>query len=204
MTSDFPSAAGPDDPLLEPPSGGSWRLPPYYVDAGLTLYRFNRRPEKRFNAPDGTFGVCYLGTSVRCCFVEVFRPRQDATTLQRFLTLTELRRWNAYAVSVRRPLILANLNEDGLVQLGLDLRLTGGDDYVASRRWAKAIHDHPAHLDGIYYPSRHHNALSSVALFDRAADSVSFELIGQIGQRGIPSLWVWLSTEIQRYEIVLG
>lgn len=73
--------------------------------------------------------------------------------------------------TILRSLRLGYLADDGLQLLGIDLRDTGGNDYVLSRDWSAAIHRRAARAGGIFYPSRHHNRLFSVALFDRARDA---------------------------------
>ena len=54
---------------------------------------------------------------------------------------------------------------------GIDLRVTGGDDYNLSQRWSGAIHRYHLLVDGIFYASRHHYGLYCVALFERARDT---------------------------------
>ena len=57
------------------------------VAAGKQFFRLNPRryPDPaffgrgalhRFDALDGSFGVCYLGTTLDCCVLEVLRPRR--------------------------------------------------------------------------------------------------------------------------------
>ena len=42
---------------------------------------FGRAALFRFDAPDRSFGVCYLGTSLDCCLLEVMTPTYRATDL---------------------------------------------------------------------------------------------------------------------------
>src|SRR5258708_32400205 len=97
----------------------------------------------------------------------------------------------AYAAGAvpRLDLSLARLADSGLNQLRIDLRVSSGDDYGVARAWSRAIHDHPAHVDGILYPSRHHNRLYCVAMFERARDALQFTTWGTLGDQAVTSLW---------------
>jgi hypothetical protein len=55
-----------------------------------------------------------------------------------------------------------------------DNRIATVDDYAATQQWAKAIHAHPANVDGIVYMSRYLGNRRSVVLFDRARDAILF------------------------------
>ena len=47
------------------------------------------------------------------------------------------------------------------------------DPIDVARKWSRAIHDHPAVLDGIAYRSKHDDDEVCIALFDRARDRVA-------------------------------
>src|SRR5437660_715545 len=78
---------GPEVPLRAPPTGTDWKLyllPP--IAPGTPLYRFNltaypdpahfgRHMKARFDAPDASYGVCYLGDSLDCCYLETLHDR---------------------------------------------------------------------------------------------------------------------------------
>ena len=164
---------------------------------------FGRRMISRFDAPDGSFSVCYLGTSLDCCFLEVFSPERDPHTGHLFITATQLGEHYAAVARTIRPLRLAYLADDSLAGLGVDQRLTGGDDYRLSRRWAQAIHAHAGMVDGIFYATRHHNQLYAVALFERARDAVEFRRWGTLGDRSIGDLWVEMDRILQRFGIAM-
>jgi hypothetical protein len=70
----------------------SWPLPLVEVAAGTVLYRltrlhcpdpasFGRAALFRFDAPDHSGGVCYLGTSLDCCLLEVVTPTYRPTAV---------------------------------------------------------------------------------------------------------------------------
>jgi len=119
------------------------------------------------------------------------------------VAVTDLGLFYAAIATVEQPLDLAYLADAGLGRLGIDQRHTGGDDYGLSQRWSAAIHVHDHHLDGIFYASRHHNGLYSVALFDRARGKVRFEAWGTLGERGTPDLWLETARILRTYEIIV-
>ncbi len=206
---------GPQQPPALPPAGTTWPLPLITVDAGTELYRLTRRqfPDPayfgrgllfRFDAPDRSYGVSYLGTSLDCCVVEVltptYRPRQQPPLI---VAQAQVTSYYAAIATLIRPLQLAYLADEGLVQLGIDQRHTGGDDYDLSGAWSLAIHGHTSMVDGIFYPSRHHNGLYSVALFERAAPAVRFRRWGILGDRTVPGLWHETTRVLHRFSIAV-
>jgi hypothetical protein len=98
---------------------------------------------------------------------------------------------------------LAHFANNGLAQLGIDQRHTGGDDYDLSGAWSHAIYHHVAQPHGIFYPSRHHNGLYCVALFDRASLLVTFRRWGVLGDPATPDLFVELTRVLRRLHIAL-
>ena len=165
---------------------------------------FGRGPVFRFDAPDSSFGVCYLGTSLDCCMVEAVTPRLQTLSAPHFIvTRRQLASYYAAITTVTRRLRLAYLADDGLVQLGIDQRHTGGDDYDLSGAWSLAIHNHDLAVDGIFYPSRHHNRLYSVALFERARSAVVFRRWGDLGDPHTPDLWSETTRVLERFGIAI-
>lgn len=164
---------------------------------------FGRTRLSRFDAPNGDFGVCYLGTSLDACFLEVFAPERDPRTGRLFISAPRLVEQYAAVARVTRPVHLAYLADDGLARLGIDQRITGGDNYRISQRWAEVIHRHPAGVDGVFYATRHHNGLYAVALFERARDAVEFTSSGTLGDRSDSDLWTELGRILERFEIAI-
>lgn len=205
----------PLDSPRRPPPGRTWRLPIFTTPPDTELLRLNdaRYPDPayfgkaishRFDSTDGSYGVCYLGTTLDCCFLEVVKVvPEHADALSLTVSLAELGRQSAARARCVRPLKLACLADDGLAELGIDQRVTGGDDYVISRGWSRAIHDHTAQVDGILYPSRHHNLMYCVALFDQARPAVVFEAWGTLGDRATADLWVETARVLERFQIAL-
>jgi hypothetical protein len=148
----------------------------------------------RFDAPDGAYGVCYLGTSFDCAFVETIYPTRIVGYSRRIVSLSELRDRYLAEVRLTRPLRLAEFAGHGMVQMGVDTRITGGDDYHPSQAWSQAVHERdPASdgraVDGILYPARHASSLYSVALFERARSAVAFKALGSIGDPASGRPW---------------
>jgi hypothetical protein len=202
---------GPSDPPRQPPPGHTWHLPIIEVPTDTQLYRtsdvrfpdpayFGRAPTYRFNAPDSSYGVCYLATSLTDAILETLAiSRPDEGTW--FVTSAELHRRYVARATTNRPLRFAYLADDGLQLLGIDLRVTGGNDYLLSRSWSGAIHHHAAQVDGIFYPSRHHNRLFSVALFDRARAAIDFSIWGTLGERDPRDLWLATTRFLRRFGV---
>lgn len=138
-----------DGPLFR--SHGIRRSPIYYGTTG----RF------RFDAPDGSYGVLYAGVDSYTAFIESLLKNAD----NRVITTSALKETALARLKANRPLHLIDLSLSGaLVRIGADSRLFSADRNVA-RLWSKALHDHPAGLDGILYPSRLDPARQSVAIF---------------------------------------
>ncbi len=140
-----------------------------------THLRFRRNPWFRFDSPDGTFGVLYVAFTLETAFLEAVL--RDKTVVGRRGNDIPI----AYSDLVRRRVIefasgeskaalnLVRLHGDGLAAAGVDNRISSLDDYDLTRRWAKAMHDHPVAADGILYMSRFSGSGLNVALFDRCA-----------------------------------
>ena len=98
---------------------------------------------------------------------------------------------------------LAFSADDGLTLNGIDLRVTGGDDYNLAQRWSGAIHAHHPLVDGIFYASRHHNGLYCVALFERARDKVIFDRPhwGVLGDSASPDLFGQTAALLRRFQV---
>lgn len=123
---------------------------------------FGRTGLNRFDSPDGTYGVLYVGYDEHCAFIETF----GHSTGIRIVTISELRdRHLAYLV-LKQPLRLIDLaTSGGLARLRADGRLLTGSHAIA-QRWSAALRSHAAKADGILYPARHDIARNACALFE--------------------------------------
>lgn len=125
---------------------------------------FNKNSVFRFNAPNGEFGVLYLGEDETSAFIETY----GWLTGERYITREQLTKRRLALVSANRPMNLVDLSGKGLARIGADGRLCIGDDYKTSQNWSLALWKHPQKPDGILYRSRHDPDKKAVALFDRA------------------------------------
>lgn len=131
----------------------------------LAPLHFGTSKLNRFDAPNGEFGVLYVGQDILCAFIETF----GHATGVRLIDHTELEARALAEITVTRPLRLVDLRGSGLARVGADAALTSGLDYGLSQRWSRAFHDHPQVPDGIAYRARHDPDRTSIALFDRVA-----------------------------------
>ncbi len=137
---------------------------------------FGKTGLHRFDAPAGEYGILYAGENDLCAFVEVFGDPLDARVVSR----SDLRQRCLSTVTAKRPLHLIDLTAQGLSQLGADGRLTTGDDYGLSQRWARALWNHVDQPDGLVYRARHDPSKESVAIFDRASPALRLRRLRRI------------------------
>jgi len=184
------------------PRRPGWVLHTLQLPAPLRLYRITRvahpAPDYygrgrtfRFDAPHASYGVCYFGTSLAAAFIETLPLGLDPVSGDRLVEASDLRLRYVSRATTTDTLEVAFFADDGLSLNGIDLRVTGGDDYGLPQRWSGAIHAHHPVVDGILYASRHHNGLYCVALFERARTKVTFDRPrwGVLGDPGSPDLY---------------
>jgi hypothetical protein len=104
-------------------------------------------------------------------------------------------------VAVRRTLRLIDLTGPGLQRAGADARITIGDDYSISRRWAVVFWRHPIKADGLLYRSRHDPEQTAVALFDRAQDAMTVRDMGSLAG---PAMVLETAVVLERYSFGLS
>jgi hypothetical protein len=143
---------------------------------------FGRNRAYRFDAPDGEYGVLYVGADQHVAFIESFQ----IAGIHPAVTESKLRERSLSRIQTRRPLRLLNLGETGaLTRIGADARIFTAS-YTVSQRWSRAIQTHPEEPDGILYRPRHDPARFAAAFFDRVADSVTAETLGTwLDQRAV-------------------
>lgn len=172
--------SGQPGPHPAPPSDlNARRLPIVQLNTDLfRLHRIDRDPlhfgraaQFRFDAPDGAFGVLYVGDGPGCAFIETFGRLGGAL---RLVTDRELAGRGLVRITSRRPLRLVDLTAVGLRRLDADNWLCTGD-YRIAQRWSAALHNHPDQPDGVRYRSRHDPSLVCVAICERAGDLLNVE-----------------------------
>ncbi len=126
-------------------------------------------PRYRFDAPHGEYPVLYACASQVGAFAEVYGDRA------RRLGDLEGERYLVRLVP-RGPLSLVDLTDVRLLaSLGLDERVSVGDDYATCQAWALALWQGMPEIAGIRYRARKAGAMvMNVALFlDRCAEHVA-------------------------------
>lgn len=122
----------------------------------------------RFDSPTGEFGVLYASPNFEACMAEtVIRGifASSEVPLQIDEQALETRCISRLILPGGRRLRLADLSRP-LFPIGGTSQIFSDGDYSKPNEWSQAIHDHPALVDGLYYPSRFSN-LACVAVFER-------------------------------------
>lgn len=205
------STPDPPGPPPSPPANlHARRLTTVTRPAGTVLYRIHRTVHaplhfgresdpwrrQRWDAPDATYGVCYLAEADHIAFAE---------TLLRDLPLhavaeAELRIRSCTRLRLRSPVRLVEMHGKGLQRNRADASVVHGP-YPNTWAWSKELWRHPDAPDGILFRARHDDSGLSVALFDRAAGSVEeVETIALLDPRMAITLGRWLD----RYELGLS
>jgi hypothetical protein len=133
---------------------------------------FGKNPS-RFSDPrrriaDHRFGVLYLGSSLKVCFLEtVLRDERDGIVGQVEIAESELDDRRYAEIRVRKGLQLLDLTGDGPIRMGIPSDVARSSRQALSRNWSVAFHDHPREVDGIIYPSRL-NGETNLAIYGRA------------------------------------
>ena len=150
---------------------------PEPLSFGKNASRFS---DPRQRAPDNRFGVLYLGSTLKVCFVEaVLRDQRDGIVGDIEIAEAELDDRFYSQISIRQPLRLVNLAGDGPLRMGIPSDVVRGRTQGLARKWSLAIHEHPANVDGLLYPSRL-NAEVNLAIYDRAISK-----LGSVGKRDL-------------------
>jgi hypothetical protein len=137
---------------------------------GKTLSRFSD-PRRRTLA--SRFGVLYLGSTFKVCFVEaVLRDQGDGRTGDLLLDERDLAARSYADVEVTEPLMLVDLREDGPLRMGVPSDVARGSKQSLARLWSVAFHEHPVGPDGIIYPSRL-NGETNLAVYGRAVGKLT-------------------------------
>ena len=154
---------------------------------------FGKNPS-RFSDPrrriaDRRFGVLYLGSSLKVCFLEtILRDGRDGITGQVEITESELDDRRYAEIKVRETLQLLDLTGDGPVRMGIPSDVARSSRQTLSQKWSVAFHDHPRKVDGIIYPSRL-NGENNLAIYGRAVRKLEFLRAGDLKHApGLPEV----------------
>ncbi|MES2297240.1 MAG: RES family NAD+ phosphorylase [Pseudomonadota bacterium] len=129
----------------------------------------------RFDAPGAPsaseFGACYFGFDLTVAIAE--SVLHDEIPVGGYFQIAQTILESKYVISFDGyQLKLANLTGAALKRLGGHADLAGTCDYAITQRWSLAVFNHPAHVDGFVYMSRHVNTSKAVILFDRARPKI--------------------------------
>ena len=126
-----------------------WRYPDP-LGIGKTPSRFS---DPRRRIPANRFGVLYLGSSLKVCFVEaVLRDQRNGAVTDYPIEERELHERLYADVEVAEPLSLVDLRGDGPLRMGVPSDVARGARQRLARLWSVAFHTHPSRPDGIYTP----------------------------------------------------
>lgn len=164
------------------------RLDTATIAAGRTFGRIHRQawPDplgfgkhaSRFSDPRhrvdaNRFGVLYLGSTLKVCFLEtIMRDQRDAVVGDLLIAEAEITDRLYSQVSVTRALTLIDLRGDTPVRMGIPSDVVRGRSQTLARRWSLAMHEHPDRIDGLIYPSRLNTEIN-LAIYDRAVAKLS-------------------------------
>lgn len=156
-----------------------WTLPIYHSVYGRIYRQVFSDPlgcgksPSRFSDPSGRipdhrFGVLYLGSSLKVCFLEaVLRDDCDGVVGDLLLDEAELDTRSYAEIEVQTALRLIHLSDNGPVRMGIPSDVARSSDQGLARRWSEALHRHPAEVDAILYPSRLNGEIN-LAIYNRA------------------------------------
>src|SRR6266852_9397912 len=137
---------------------------------GKTKSRFN---DPRRRSEDKRFGVLYLGSTLKGCFIEaILRDRRNGAVGDYPIEEAELVQREYAEIVVTSSLSLVELRGNGRIRMGVPSDVVGATRQTLSRTWSLAFYNHPAATDGIIYSSRL-NDDANLAVYDRAIVKLS-------------------------------
>jgi hypothetical protein len=135
--------------------------PVHFNKPGVSGCRF------RFDAPSDEFGVLYASQSFDACVAEtIVRDQFVGGSLPLVLDIARIEARSVSTLTTPTgKLRLVDLTAP-LTHLGFTAQVLSDPVYLAPNQWSRALHAHPASVDGIYFRSRYANE-ASIAIFDR-------------------------------------
>lgn len=137
---------------------------------------FGRARANRFDANHRgrgkRFGTLYCGFGVETALAE--SVLHDEMPVRGLFQLSASDFQSRFLVRFQHgnDLVLADLTGASLKRMGGDGAISTITPYTLPRQWARAVHDHPAGVDGIRYVSRHLNTEFAAVIFDRAVAKI--------------------------------
>lgn len=142
---------------------------------GFSPSRFS---DPRIDLPEADrFGVIYLGTSLKVCFLEkVLRDRRNGRLGDIPIPYAELEQLICAELRTVVPLKLIDLRDDRLLQMGIPTDAVRASSHALGQNWSLAFSSHQEQPDGIIYPSRL-NQETNLALYDRALAKIELSTV---------------------------
>jgi hypothetical protein len=134
---------------------------------------FGKSGLNRFDAPDRSYGTCYLGLTLACAFAETVLHDRTAVSGAFPLVYDDLEQRWVVRFKDAEKLRLAVFRGPELKKLGADGQVSTVVPYDVPQAWSRALHAHPEQVDGFIYQSRHLNTEPAIVLFDRCASKVT-------------------------------
>lgn len=206
-------ASLPGPPPLPPRDFERRPLAIRQIPAGTLLYRIHRTPmgvlhfgprihreaRGRWDAPDDSYGVCYLAEQAHTAFSETLLRELDREEVSEN---GDLATRSLAQLEVNRTLRLARMHGPGLRRMKATAAVVqGAGAYEITWAWSLAVHAHPGRADGIRYRARHDDDDLSVALFERARGAVT--VLGSTPLLDL-TLSATVGSWLDRYGIGLG
>ncbi len=177
------TGSGPPGPPPSPPANFNSRpLTSSELATGAHLIRIHQskldplyfgrssdfRRRQRWYAPDEGYGVAYLAHDLHTALAETLVRDLPTDVVQK--SAIAIRSLTVFEAA--EPIRLAMMHGEGLRAHGADASVVHGP-YEGTWDWSRAIHDHPAELDGVCYRARHDDSGLAIALFERAQAKVT-------------------------------
>jgi hypothetical protein len=142
---------------------------PYFQHSGAS--RFDA-PGARKKMPAPEYDSCYFGLTFECAIAE--SVLHDLVPVDSAFRISPARLASFYLHRFEgQPLLLADLTGAALKKLDGNADLAGHDpEYKKTQKWALAVFENPAKVDGFIYMSRHLNTEKAVILFGHAKPKV--------------------------------
>ncbi|MBB5421693.1 hypothetical protein OKW33_006526 [Paraburkholderia atlantica] len=127
---------------------------------------FGKTASHRFDDPKMEYGTSYFGLNVATAVAESLLHDLEPVGARYRIAADEVKRRFIHTFD-GEDLTLADLTGQSMNVLGAHAGLFGTANYSIPMRWSRAIHTHPADVDGILYVSRMMAPNLAVVLFDR-------------------------------------
>lgn len=158
-----------------------------YIDATGMLHRVgpvesSPALSSRFSDPNHHFSVLYFGASLDVCFLEaVLRDNAVGIPGPYRLARSEISIRN---IAVIKPGVFLNLLEltgNGVVKHRIPTDAVHAFDHAAGQMLSSAVHQNPARVDGMAFPSRH-NGSTNIVVFERAFAKIALNADFALGR----------------------